>query len=119
MDLIRREDLRTRASGELELQTLLDPENSGCRRLTLTRVTTPPGTTSPRHAHDAAEQIWIALHGEGTLLLADDRTAPFRAGDVARFAEGDAHGFTNTGTEPFVHIAVTAPPIGPARPPAS
>lgn len=115
MDLIRREDIRPRTAGGLELHTLLDSTNSGSRRVTLTRVTTPPGTTSARHAHDGAEQIWIALEGEGLLLLAGERTAPFRAGDVARFAEGDVHGFENTGAEPFVHIAVTAPPIGPAR----
>ena len=55
--------------------------------------------------------MWVALRGAGTLLFANDATAPFSAGDVARFAEGDVHGFQNTGPGPFEYLAVTAPPI--------
>lgn len=111
MELIRREDIKTVPGSGVELQHLLNSGNSTSQRVTLTRVITPPGATSPPHAHETMEQVWIALDGEGTLLLAGDRTEPFRAGDVARFAEGDLHGFTNTGTAPFVHIAVTAPAV--------
>ena len=71
----------------------------------------PPEVTNPLHNHTSSEQVWVALEGEGTLLLAGGETVPFRAGDVARFSEGEMHGFTNTGEVPFVYISVTSPPI--------
>lgn len=111
MELIRREDIPTVPGTGVMLEHLLYAGNSASQRVTLTRVTTPPGATSPPHAHAVSEQVWIALAGAGTLLLEGGRTETFRAGDVVRFADGDLHGFTNTGAEPFVHIAVTAPAV--------
>ncbi len=54
---------------------------------------------------------WIALEGAGTLLLADGATRAFMAGEVARFADGEVHGFENTSDAPFVYLSVTSPPI--------
>ena len=87
------------------------PENSGSARVTITRVVVEPGGVNARHRHAASEQVWVALRGSGILLLANDAIAPFSAGDIARFVEGDVHGLQNTGTDPFEYIAVTAPPI--------
>src|SRR5437016_3258924 len=92
-------------------EQLLSPHNSASTRVTITRVTVQPGASQPRHAHDSSEQIWVALSGAGLLKLADGQTREFKAGEVARFAEGDVHGFKNIGAEPFVYIAVTSPPI--------
>jgi mannose-6-phosphate isomerase-like protein (cupin superfamily) len=61
--------------------------------------------------HPASEQIWVALEGSGILLLDDERTEPFVAGDVVRFADGDLHGFRNPGDAPFIYLSVTAPPV--------
>ena len=69
------------------------------------------GAVNPRHSHEASEQVWIALEGEGELLLGDDRAAAFGAGDVARFGDGDLHGFRNSGTTPFSYISVPSPPV--------
>jgi quercetin dioxygenase-like cupin family protein len=54
-----------------------------------------PGAINPRHRHPASEQVWDALEGSGILLLDEERTEPFTAGDVVRFADGDLHGFRN------------------------
>ena len=96
--------------GVVSLQ-LLSPHNSHSTRITITRVTVDPGTVQPRHAHETSEQIWIALSGTGTLLLADENRRPFSVGDVMRFEDGDVHGLENSGAEPFVYFAVTSPPI--------
>jgi mannose-6-phosphate isomerase-like protein (cupin superfamily) len=45
------------------------------------------------------------------LLLADDLTAPFVAGDIVRFEDGEIHGLDNTGSSPFEYLSVTAPPL--------
>jgi mannose-6-phosphate isomerase-like protein (cupin superfamily) len=92
-------------------EQLLSPHNSTSTRVTITRVTVQPGASQPRHVHDSSEQVWIALQGAGVLKLAQKETRPFQAGQVARFSDGSVHGFKNTGVEPFVYIAVTAPPI--------
>ena len=92
-------------------EQLLSPHNSPSTRVTMTRVTMQPGATQPRHKHDTSEQIWMALSGEGLLLLAEGATRSFKAGQIARFADGEVHGFRNDGDDPFVYISVTSPPI--------
>jgi mannose-6-phosphate isomerase-like protein (cupin superfamily) len=37
--------------------------------------------------------------------------SPIAAGDVVRFADGDLHGFRNSGEVPFVYLSVTSPPV--------
>jgi quercetin dioxygenase-like cupin family protein len=90
---------------------IVSPHNSQSARVTITRVTMEPGATQPRHHHQSSEQVWVALEGAGLLLLGDGATRGFKAGEVARFAEGDVHGFDNIGSAPFVYLSVTSPPI--------
>jgi quercetin dioxygenase-like cupin family protein len=90
---------------------LLSPHNAPFSRVTITRVTVEPKAVQPPHHHVSSEQIWLAVSGSGVLLLADGQRHPFSAGEVARFAEGETHGLENTGTEAFVYISVTSPPI--------
>ena len=111
MEIIRRNQVETLAMAGVTSQQLLCPENSASTRVTITRVVVEPGGVNARHRHAASEQVWVALRGSGILLLADDATAPFSAGDIVRFVDGDVHGFQNSGTAAFEYIAVTAPPI--------
>ena len=60
-----------------------------------------PGAVNPPHRHVASEQIWVALEGNGIRLLDHERTEPFSAGDVVRFADGDLHGFRNPDDVPL------------------
>jgi quercetin dioxygenase-like cupin family protein len=73
MDLIRRTEVRTLSNSGVESEQLLFPENAPAARVTITRVTLPAGAVNPRHAHEASEQVWVALEGEGTLLFAEDQ----------------------------------------------
>lgn len=92
-------------------EQLISPHGSGSERVTITRVTVEPGAEQHRHLHETSEQVWIALAGAGELLLPNETVRRFAAGQVVRFEDGDVHGLSNTGLEPFVYIAVTAPPI--------
>lgn len=85
-------------------------ENAPDSKVTITRVTMMPGAESPRHTHEKAEQTWLVECGEATLLLANEETAPLKAGDVVRTPAGDVHGVTNTGSDKFVYLAITTPP---------
>lgn len=90
---------------------LLWPHNARSARVTITKVVVEPGHGQPRHVHTASEQTWLALAGQGTLLLENETTAAIHEGQVVRFADGDVHGFHNTGATPFVYLSVTSPPI--------
>ena len=111
MEIIRRTEVASFANGGVTSEQLLFPENSGSQRVTITRVTIAPGAKNPPHVHATSEQVWVALRGSGVLLLGGATTAPFAEGDVVRFAEGDVHGFENTGAAEFVYLSVTSPPL--------
>lgn len=111
MEIIRRGEVPTFANAGVRSEQLLFPENSVSNRVTITRVTVAPGARNPRHVHATSEQLWVALQGSGRLLLEGAATAPFTAGEVARFAEGEVHGFENNGSGKFVYLSVTSPPL--------
>jgi mannose-6-phosphate isomerase-like protein (cupin superfamily) len=52
----------------------------------------------------------VALRGSGQLLL-EAGALPFAAGDIARFEDGELHGFENTGASEFEYVSVTSPPL--------
>src|SRR5262245_60746182 len=111
MELLTDRDIVRLSNPGVVSEQLLSPHNSASTRITITRVTMQPGASQPRHAHDTSEQIWIALQGHGLLKLVGQESRPFQAGEIARFPNGCVHGFKNTGTDPFVYISVTSPPI--------
>jgi quercetin dioxygenase-like cupin family protein len=111
MEFIRRDDVKVFANSGVASHQLLFPENSNSARVTITRVVLQPGAVNPRHRHATSEQIWVALSGSGRLLLADDLSAPFVAGDIVRFEDGEMHGLDNTGSSPFEYLSITAPPL--------
>ncbi len=111
MEFIKAEDIVSLCNPGVVSRQLLNPDNSESRRVTVTEVHLQPGASQPRHIHESSEQMWYATAGAGTLLLADNDEKPFRAGDVARFADGDVHGLRNDGEDEFVYISVTSPPV--------
>ena len=111
MEFINGADIAELSNPGVVSRQLINPDNSAGRRVTITEVHVEAGAAQPRHTHEASEQIWYAVSGDGKLLLADDREMDFRAGDVVRFAEGDVHGLRNDGPSEFVYFSVTAPPI--------
>jgi quercetin dioxygenase-like cupin family protein len=111
MELIRRQDIETLSNSAVRSRQLIFPENSRSRRITVTRVTLPPGTKNPPHRHATSEQVWVALSGSGTLLLDNEQSAAFAAGDVVRFEDNEYHGFENTGAVEFEYVSITSPPV--------
>lgn len=111
MEFIKSNSIIALSNPGVVSRQLLNPDNSSSRRVTITEVHLEPNASQPRHTHEASEQIWYAVKGCGRLLLADDSEMEFTAGDVVRFETNDVHGLENTGSEEFVYISVTAPPI--------
>lgn len=111
MEFIEKDRIRSLSNPGVVSRQLLNPDNSSSNRVTVTEVHLEPGACQPRHIHEASEQIWYALKGQGVLLLEDGREKAFQAGDVVRFAEREIHGLRNDGDGGFVYLSVTAPPI--------
>lgn len=111
LEFISKESIVALSNPGVTSRQLLNPENSSSERVTITEVHLEVGACQPRHKHNASEQIWYAAKGKGKLLLADEKTRDFTAGDVVRFADNDVHGLLNDGDEEFVYVSVTAPPI--------
>lgn len=111
MEFIKSADIKSLSNPGVVSRQLLNPENSESKRVTITEVHLEAGACQPRHTHDASEQIWYAVKGNGKLLLADGEERAFSTGDVVRFADKDVHGLHNDGDSEFVYISVTAPPI--------
>lgn len=111
MEFINADTITELSNPGVVSRQLLNPDNSESTRVTITEVHLEVGACQPRHSHEASEQIWYAVKGSGKLLLANEMTKQFRAGDVVRFADKDIHGLLNDGDEEFVYVSVTAPPI--------
>ena len=111
MEFLKSDSFRHLSNPGVQSIQLLSPHNSASNRVTITSVTVDPGAEQPRHTHKTSEQIWIAVEGSGTLLLENETTVEFHEGQVVRFADGDVHGFKNTGDAPFKYVSVTSPPI--------
>ncbi|TAK73357.1 MAG: cupin domain-containing protein [Aquabacterium sp.] len=111
MQHFQRQDIPVLHNSGIDSEQLLFPETAPEAKATITRVTVPVGKLNPRHRHEHSEQVWVVLGGSGTLLLEGEAEAPVNVGDVVRFGPGEVHGFRNSGTEPFVYMSVTTPPL--------
>lgn len=111
MEFISKDNITELSNPGVVSKQLLNPDNSKSRNITITEVHLDAGAVQPRHTHDFSEQVWYALKGVGKLLLADGKEKDFQVGDVVRFAEQEIHGLQNNGSDEFVYISVTSPPI--------
>ena len=111
MELIKKSEIKVLSNPGVESFQLLNPQNSKSERITITKVFVQPNNEQTRYKHETFEQIWIAVSGNGVLLLADGKEELFEPGDVARFADGDIHGLRNETLVVFEYIFVTSPPI--------
>ena len=111
MEFISNNNVTILSNPGVESHQLLSPYNSKAENVTITRARVQPGVTQPRHCHETSEQIWCALSGTGKLLLEENKTKRFTAGDVVRIEKGEIHGLYNDGKEYFEYVSVTSPPI--------
>lgn len=111
MEFIEKSQIVSLSNPGVVSRQLLNPDNSSSERVTVTEVHVEPGASQPRHTHEASEQMWYALKGQGRLLLRNGEEKAFQAGDVVRFTEKEIHGFRNDSGGEFVYLSVTAPPI--------
>lgn len=111
MEYIFKDNIKEFINPGIISRQIINGENSSSTRITMTEVHVQIGACQPRHIHETSEQIWYAIKGKGKLLLQNDETKNFTAGDVVRFNDGDVHGLLNDSNDEFIYISVTSPPI--------
>jgi mannose-6-phosphate isomerase-like protein (cupin superfamily) len=89
-------------------KALVDPDNSGSRRVDFRISRYAPMAHVAEHVHKVQEQIYYVLEGEGMLTL-DDASHLMRAHDYVYVPPGVRHSFTNSGLAPLVFFVVTTP----------
>lgn len=89
-------------------KALVDPANSGSKRIDFRISRYAPKAYVAEHVHKVQEQVYYVLEGEGILTL-DDESHLMRPHDYVYVPPGVRHSFTNTGLAGLVFIVVTTP----------
>jgi len=87
---------------------LVSAQTPGARYLDLRLSSYEPMAHVQSHVHDAKEQVYYFLEGEGLLELGRDRQV-VRAGSFVLIPPGVAHALHNTGLRNLVFLVVTTP----------
>lgn len=109
MEHIRRVDFAAfEATAERVTQKLLD-RTTGATHCSVTCIKTPPGEGSPEGLHvHAVDQIFYILAGVMSIEVAGavHQTGP---GTLIVFPAGVPHRNWNAGSEPTIHLTISAP----------
>ena len=81
-----------------EIRPLIDRTTSAIELCSLAEEVLPPGATVPRHHHNATEEIYYILQGEG-LMTVGAETRAVMAGDAIYIPRDTLHTLTNAGAE--------------------
>ncbi len=91
--------------GTVKVEHWFKPEAFGAKARLCARLTVPPGGSIGTHNHEAEDEIYIVLSGQGH-IIEDGKRIPVGAGDAILTGKGGAHGVENTGAVPLVMAAI-------------
>lgn len=91
--------------GTVKVEHWFTPEAFGAKSRLCARLTVPPGGSIGTHSHEAEDELYIVLSGQG-IIIEDNSRIPVGAGDAILTGKGGAHGVENTGAEPLVIAAI-------------
>ncbi|MDX9866567.1 MAG: cupin domain-containing protein [Kiritimatiellia bacterium] len=103
----RRENMRG-GTGTVQVEHWFRPEAFGAKARLCARLVIPPGGSIGTHRHEAEDEIYLVLSGQG-LILENGRAIPVAAGDAVLTGKGGEHGVENPGAAPLVLAAVILP----------
>ena len=71
-------------------------------------MTLQPGSSIGLHKHDANEDAYIIISGEGIFTDSEGKETLVKAGDITIARAGQSHALRNDGTEPLRFLDVVA-----------
>jgi mannose-6-phosphate isomerase-like protein (cupin superfamily) len=92
-------------SGSVTVQHLFKQGDFKAKSRLCARLSLPPGASIGMHKHDAEDEVYIVLLGEGEVDDGQTR-APVSQGDAILTGNGECHAIRNTGTTALELIAV-------------
>ena len=109
----RRETVRPKSwggEGELRGKYYLGPDGAGDGESfsMASEMTLAPGHSIGVHTHDANEEIYVILSGQGDYTDEQGAVHRLSAGDRSLTRRGQSHGMANPGPETLVFLAVIA-----------
>jgi mannose-6-phosphate isomerase-like protein (cupin superfamily) len=90
------------------VRELMHPLRNGNKNQSLAEAIVSVGACTRMHRHDASEEIYHVMAGEGVMTLGDDVFA-VRAGHTIYIAPGTPHMVKNTGVEPLIILCACSP----------
>ncbi len=98
------------APHERELKVLLSPAlQEGVEGLAIGMTILPPGQSSSYHSHEAEEETWVVLTGEGEVVVDGERAA-VGPETVIYLPPGAQHQIVNNGEVPIRMLWIYTPP---------
>jgi mannose-6-phosphate isomerase-like protein (cupin superfamily) len=91
-----------------QIRELLAHRNSCIRNQSLAEARLPAGASTTPHRHEATEEIYYLLEGQGLMRLGDE-LQQVAAGDAVAIAPGTLHQITNTGGGVLKFLCCCAP----------
>lgn len=92
-----------------EIRELMHPAVHGNRAQSLAEASLAPGQRTQLHRHQVSEELYHVTHGQGLMLLGDERFA-IAPGDTVQILPGTPHALINTGPEPLRVLCCCSPP---------
>jgi mannose-6-phosphate isomerase-like protein (cupin superfamily) len=91
-----------------EIRPLIDRTTSEINQCSLAEEILPPGCAVSPHHHNAIEEIYYILSGDGEMLVGDE-TRRVGPGDAVYIPKGHRHSLRNDGVEPIRLLLVCGP----------
>jgi mannose-6-phosphate isomerase-like protein (cupin superfamily) len=95
---------------KLSYHVLMDAGEMGARQMSVTWLTIPAGTEQTLRSDEGAEQVYVVVHGAGTMSVVGD-TQDVGEGDLILVPPATDHSIANDGEEALACVSVQSPPV--------
>jgi mannose-6-phosphate isomerase-like protein (cupin superfamily) len=89
---------------------LMDAGELGSRNISVTWLEVPTGIDQELHSHEEAEQVYVVVHGSGTMSATGD-TQRLDVGDLVLIPPATDHAVANDDTETLALVSVQSPAV--------
>ena len=89
---------------------LMDAGELGARNMSVNWLEVPAGASDELRSHEEAEQVYVVVHGSGTMSATGD-TQRLDVGDLVMIPPATDHAVANDGAETLALLSVQSPAV--------
>jgi mannose-6-phosphate isomerase-like protein (cupin superfamily) len=94
----------------LRYRVLMDAGEMGARNMSVTWLEIPAGAEQALRSDEEAEQVYVVVHGAGTMSVAGD-TQGVAEGDLILVPPATDHSIASSGDQPLACVSAQSPPV--------